>query len=177
MDIPENLRTQRLSLTRPHPSDAADVFAAYAADPEVTRYLTWEPHSDEASVRAFLRETGEQRLRGEAYTWLVRDRSDGSCLGMISARDGLHGMELGYVLARAAWGRGLMTEAAGAVVAMLLAQPDVWRVWAYCDCENAASARVMLKLGMTREGTLKRWSRAPALGDAPRDCDIYARTR
>jgi len=57
-----------------------------------------------------------------------------------------------------------------------LAQPGVYRVWAYCDVENRASARVMEKVGMEREGLLRRYARF-AVSDEPRDVYMYAKTR
>jgi [ribosomal protein S5]-alanine N-acetyltransferase len=63
-------------------------------------------------------------------------------------------VELGYALARAYWGRGFATEAGTAVVAWALERPEIHRVWAVCDAENVASARMLEKLGMRREGPL-----------------------
>jgi ribosomal-protein-alanine N-acetyltransferase len=70
-----------------------------------------------------------------------------------------------------------MTEAAGAVVNWAVAQPQVYRVWATVDLENRASQRVLEKVGMTREGVLRRWLVAPTLGPVPRDVWCYARIR
>jgi RimJ/RimL family protein N-acetyltransferase len=77
------------------------------------------------------------------------------------------------VLARSAWAQGYATEAAGAVVAWALAQPELHRVWAVCDVENAASARVLEKSGMTREACLRAWVVMPAF-PSPRDVWCYA---
>ena len=54
-----------------------------------------------------------------------------------------------------------------------LAQRDLHRVWAVCDVDNEASARVLEKAGMTREGRLRAWAALPAF-DAPRDVWCYA---
>jgi RimJ/RimL family protein N-acetyltransferase len=84
---------------------------------------------------------------------------------------------LGYVLGRKFWGQGYMTEAVRAVVDYALAEPEVFRVWAVCDVENAASARVLEKAGMRREGILRRWSMHPNISDEPRDSLCYARVK
>jgi RimJ/RimL family protein N-acetyltransferase len=47
-------------------------------------------------------------------------------------------------------------------------------VWAVCDVKNIVSARVMEKVGMKREGTLRRGVLHPNINDEPRDCFIYA---
>ena len=83
-------------------------------------------------------------------------------------------VEVGYVLARPYWGKGYMTEVLCAIIEWALAQPDIFRVQAVCDVENIASARVMEKAGMTREGTLRRYVSHPNLSNEPRDAYIYA---
>jgi RimJ/RimL family protein N-acetyltransferase len=77
------------------------------------------------------------------------------------------------VLARSAWRQGYATEAARAVVAWGLAQPEMHRVWAVCDVENPASGRVLEKAGMTREACLRAWAVMPAF-PGPRDVWCYA---
>jgi len=70
-----------------------------------------------------------------------------------------------------------MTEALTEIAAWALAQPDIFRISAVCDTENTASARVMEKSGLHREGLLRRWLVHPNISTEPRDCFIYARTR
>ena len=84
------------------------------------------------------------------------------------------GVSIGYVLARAFWGNGYMTEALGAVINWALSQTDVYRVWAICDIENQASVRVMEKAGMQKEGILRRWVKLPRFSETPRDCYCYS---
>lgn len=105
------------------------------------------------------------------------DEGYGQLLGMVGVKFDGHKAELGYVLARPYWGRGYMTEAAQAVVDWALTQEDIYRVWAICDVENGASARVMEKIGMHREGLLHRWIIHPNRSDEPRDCFAYAKTK
>jgi RimJ/RimL family protein N-acetyltransferase len=96
---------------------------------------------------------------------------------MIELRMQGHRAEIGYVLARSHWKRGYMIEAARAVVEWALSQPEVFRVWAVCDVENMASAQVLEKIGMRREGTLSRWIIHPNVSKEPRDCYCYALTK
>jgi RimJ/RimL family protein N-acetyltransferase len=71
--------------------------------------------------------------------------------------------ELGYWVAAHAWGRGLATEAAGAMAAYGFAECGLHRVQARHFMRNPASGRVMQKLGMRLEGVLRgayrRWGR------------------
>jgi ribosomal-protein-alanine N-acetyltransferase len=174
---PAALATARLRLRAPVLDDAAAIFAEYAQDPEVTRYLTWQPHASVEVTREFLRRCAEAWRGDREFPWALTLRERDRAIGMLTLRAEGHRVNLGYALARPYWGRGLMTEAAAAVVQWALAQPDVYRVWAVCDVENAASARVLEKAGLEREGVLRRWIHHPGAGSTPRDCLCYARVR
>ena len=68
-----------------------------------------------------------------------------------------------------------MTEALAEVAGWAMRQDDIWRIGTVCDVENRASARVMEKAGLEREGILRRWIIHPNVGFEPRDCFSYAR--
>ncbi len=55
LEPPDVIKTGQLTLRRPRLSDADDIFDTYAADPEVTRYVTWPPYKDRSEVAPFLR--------------------------------------------------------------------------------------------------------------------------
>lgn len=86
-------------------------------------------------------------------------------------------MQFGYCLARDAWGRGYATEAAKAFVETVFANPAIYRIQAFCDIENTASARVLEKIGLSHEGTLRRYMVLPNMGEAPRDMHCYAKIK
>jgi RimJ/RimL family protein N-acetyltransferase len=88
-----------------------------------------------------------------------------------------HRMTFGYCLARDAWGHGFATEAATAFVDFVLNNPAYWRIQAFCDVENRASARVLEKAGLKLEGTLRRYLLLPNRSDVPRDVFCYAKVR
>jgi RimJ/RimL family protein N-acetyltransferase len=87
------------------------------------------------------------------------------------------GVQLGYVLARQFWGNGYMTEALKTIIDWAFDQNDIYRVWAVCDIENTASARVMVKAGLEKEGILRRWVILPNFGEKPRDCFCFSIVR
>ena len=78
-------------------------------------------------------------------------------IGSIACRVRGHAVDIGYAVARAYWREGYTTEAGRPVMAWTAELPKVYRVWAVCDCDNTASARVLEKLGMSREGLPRRW--------------------
>ena len=175
--FPETFRTARLVLRPIVADDAAVIFDAYAQDAAVTRYLTWRPHSSRGDTDAYI----ARCLAAPAEmvrTYVITGGADGDVRGAFDVRRTARWrIEVGYVLARAWWRQGLMTEAFTAVVDWAMREPGVFRIGAVCDVENIGSARVMEKSGLVREAVLRRWMLHPNVGDEPRDCFSYARTR
>jgi RimJ/RimL family protein N-acetyltransferase len=178
--FPDSLQTTRLILRPIARGDAAAIFDGYAQDPEVTRFMTFRPHASLADADAYVTRCLDAP---SARTYALVARSDPALLGTFELRRGTptgpasHRLGFGYVLARAAWGHGLMTEALTAAADWALAQPTIWRIGDVCDIENHASARVMAKAGLTCEGILRRWTMHPNISDEPRDCLSYAKVR
>jgi RimJ/RimL family protein N-acetyltransferase len=176
--FPEILETQRLLLRRPRAADADALFSAYAQDREVTRYLIWTPHDSVETTRAFVTDCENRWKTGNDFPYVLTGKSDGAAaLGMIDIRTSGHRADLGFVLAREHWGRGLMPEALSALIAHALAQPFIYRIQATCDVENRASARALQKAGLTREGLLRRYIIHPNISPEPRDSLLYAVTK
>jgi ribosomal-protein-alanine N-acetyltransferase len=174
---PESIETERLRLRRPQIDDAQTLFDTYTQDAEVTRFLAWRPHTSVEETRGFLERCESVWSTGEAYPYVIERRENGEVLGMIEMRIQGHSAGLGYVLAKKYWGQGLMSEAAQALVDWALSQPEIYRVFAFCDTENIGSARVMEKAGMQREGRLRRYFVHPNLGNEPRDVYMYAKVK
>ena len=189
---PETFQTARLRLRRPRMEDAPSIFSSYASDPDVALYLPWRPHKDVEETQTFLSHLLNAMESGGTHAWIVEGREDRRLMGFMSmgfqsAREGdflstdeerrYYKVGFAYHLARSEWGQGYATEAARALVDWALSQPQVFRIWTLCDVENGASARVLEKLGLVREGVLKRWSIRPNLSPEPRDSYCYALAR
>jgi RimJ/RimL family protein N-acetyltransferase len=177
MKPPAMLETARLVLRKPVMDDADAIFTTYASDPAATRYVSFRTHRSPAEARGYVQQCTAGWAGSGPFTWAIVLRESGRLAGMIDIRPQNHRVELGYILGREYWGRGYMTEVVRAVSDWALAQPEVHRVWAVCDVDNLASARVMEKAGMAREGTLQRWAVHPNLSAAPRDFWCYARVK
>jgi [ribosomal protein S5]-alanine N-acetyltransferase len=177
MRPPVTFDTPRLHLRPPVIEDAEGLFAAYMQDTEVTKYLTWRPHQSAEETRGFVQHCIARWPDGPSFPWVIVKREDGELLGMLEMRINEFKAEIGYVLARRFWVQGYMTEAVRALLDWAIAQPEIYRVWATCDVENIASARVLEKAGMQREGLLRRWIVHPNIGPEPRDSWCYARVR
>jgi len=174
MKPPETFVTDRLCLRRPTLSDAESIHDGYATDPEVTRYLIWQPHKHIDETKEFLRRCDEGWSTGSDYPWAITLKDSGELIGMVGLRVHEYKADAGYCLARKFWGKGFATEAATAIVSWALAQPQIYRVWAMVDVDNAASARVLEKVGMEREGIMRRSQMHPGVSSEPRDSYVYA---
>ncbi|BBD70507.1 GCN5-related N-acetyltransferase [Nostoc commune NIES-4072] len=109
-----------------------------------------------------------------AFPYVLIRKEDAQLIGMVEIRINHFKVDMGYVLAKSEWGKGYMPEGVQTLIDWALAQNEIYRVWAVCDVENQASVRVMEKVGMHREGILRRWFMHPNISLAPRDCYCYA---
>lgn len=175
--LPASLETARLRLRAPRPADADAIFAGYAQDAEITRYLMWTPHRSVAETRAFVADCIAAWQVGPRRPYVLTTHDDDTAIGMLDAIPRATRLTIGYVLARPAWGRGLMVEAVDAVTTAALAHPDCFRVEAFCDVDNLGSARLLEKAGFVREGRMERYNVHPNVSTEPRACFLYARWR
>ncbi len=157
--IPLPIRTPRLIL-RDFEATDFDAVHAYASDPDVTRHTPWGPNTEADTRDAIARSLESQGARPRhEYNLAIIDPARDLLIGSI----GLHPrdpanrtVETGYCLRADAWGRGFASEAARALVGAGFARLGLHRVFATCDARNQASAHVLEKLGMRREGHFRR---------------------
>jgi [ribosomal protein S5]-alanine N-acetyltransferase len=175
--LPDRFNTERLMLRPIEQGDAAAIFTGYAQDPEVVRFVSFRQHRSLADTDAYIARCLATPTSA-ARTYVLIERTGEALIGAFDLRRrDLHRLDCGYVMARSWWGRGLMTEALSAVAAWAMAQDAIWRLGAVCDIDNIASARVMEKAGLRREGLLRRWMLHPNISPEPRDCFSYAIVR
>jgi RimJ/RimL family protein N-acetyltransferase len=133
----ERLDTPRLLLRPFVPGDVDAIHAVYA-DPDVMRWV------DSYSAH--------QRAHGFAF-WAVLERESGALIGDAGLHSTVVGeVELGYTLAKSAWGRGYATEAAGAWIQAAFGELGIREVIALAEPPNRASVHVLEKLGFRRDG-------------------------
>jgi ribosomal-protein-alanine N-acetyltransferase len=137
------LETERL-LLREHEPEDIDVFCAMEMDPDVRRFVGGRPRTREEAAQKFRKMRSKSRLPFCAIVY----KAEGKYIG----RGGLHPMPggapgLGFYIARAYWGRGFATEAARAFVEYGFRELKVPRIISSVEVGNAASSRVLVKLG------------------------------
>ncbi|MFB9619174.1 GNAT family N-acetyltransferase [Brooklawnia cerclae] len=157
------LTTARLSLRRLAVDDAGQMHTNWAGDPEVTTYLTWQPHATCADTRDYLASRVAAYADPATYDWGIELRDTGQLIGDISvveADDAIAMKTIGYCLGRPWWHRGYTSEALAAVISFLIEQVGANRVAASHDPRNVFSGRVMAACGMRYEGTLRAGDRS-----------------
>lgn len=167
------LETERLVLRRPAIGDAPAIFERYARHPQVTRYLTWPAHRSLEETRSFLQGLDESIERVDQAAWTITERTDERPCGMLSLLLSPPEVRFGYCLAESAWGRGVATEAAGAVLPLVWEITELQQVVAHCHPAHERSARVLEKLGFACTGLERRYVVLPALGRQPQDMLRY----
>ncbi len=158
----QTIETPRLILRRFTREDAGDMYTCWASDEEVTRFLTWPPHSSGEATAMLLDAWTARYQDGGYFNWAIEWRETGRVIGNISAvrlEEAIDSAEIGYCMGRAYWGRGIMTEVLRHVIAFLFEKAALQRIWAGHDTLNPRSGRVMAKAGMRPEGVLRRGGR------------------
>lgn len=154
---PRVIETERLVL-RPFEFDDVDDVYAYAKDPEWSRFLRVLPRPYERvhAEQFIARQTLLDWVEHTAWAIVLKERVVGG-IGLRFNFEHRHA-ELGYSIARSEWGNGYTTEAARAVIdAGFRTHEDLIRIHARADENNTGSQRVMEKVGMTKEGVLRKY--------------------
>ncbi|MFJ9415521.1 GNAT family N-acetyltransferase [Streptomyces sp. NPDC101227] len=153
------IRTERLEL-RPVRTEDFEAIYAYQRLPEVCRYLYWGPYEEAESRAAVATKTTRTTLResGDILNLAVIVRESGRLIGDVtffwtSAEHRQGG--IGYVFHPGHGGHGYATEASRALLKLGFEDLQLHRIQAELDGRNTASARVLERLGMRREGHLR----------------------
>jgi RimJ/RimL family protein N-acetyltransferase len=135
------------------------------------RYQAWGPNT-EAETQAYVREAARLWHQRPQTSFPHAVIADGEVTGVgdLHLRGGEQG-EIGYGIHPRAWGRGLATAVARELLRIAFEEHGLHRVYATCDPRNVASARVLVKIGMSHEGRMRE---NVLIRDGWRDSDLYA---
>lgn len=130
-------------------------FMEWASSEEVTKWLLWNQYTSRADAEVFFREVVEQHPWFKAIC--LGDKVIGSVT--LDQRKGAHSCtaELGYVIARKYWGKGLGTRAVHLAIQHAFKDLEIKRIEAYVDPTNIGSQRILEKNGFIKEGLLKNF--------------------
>jgi len=141
------------------PFRASDAEAAWAIyeDPEVSRFLGWErPPFEEYRPRFLSRMEAWAGYPQGQGVWAMLERESGRMAGMLMLKPLDEGpeVEVGYHLARWAWGHGYATEGARSALRHGFTEAGLSRIVAVVHPENGRSLRVIDRVGMSPAGDL-----------------------
>jgi RimJ/RimL family protein N-acetyltransferase len=163
------LDSERLRLRALDVRDAPDVYALYA-DRVAVRYGYAPPMNDLDDARRVIQETIALARGRTLFHFGVADRQDDRVVGhatLFNWDQPQRRAEIGYSIRRDLWGQGLGSEAVSALMAFAFERLDLRRIEADADPRNAASIRLLEKLGFVREGYLReRWEVNGEIQDA-----------
>lgn len=152
-----NIVTDRLVIRAARMSDSQDIYE-YSRDPEVARHVMWDAHRSIHQTRAYVRFLIKQYRNCSPSTFVIALKDTGKVIGTIGfmwVQPDNRAAEVGYSLSREYWNRGIMSEALRAVLIFGFKKLNLNRIEAQHECDNPASGRVMQKVGMRYEGTLR----------------------
>jgi [ribosomal protein S5]-alanine N-acetyltransferase len=151
------LMGRRILLREPHEGDAEALFR-HTSDPEVTRYLAFDPPAHLDETRGFIARCREHRLQDREYTFVIADVVTDEALGVITLRHldpPMGTAQIGTWIARSVWGSGVNLEAKQLLLDYAFGPLGLHRIEARIVPGNRRSCRAFEKLGAQLEGTLR----------------------
>ena len=147
------LTTPRLALRRVT-TDDLDWLAALYSDPDVMRYLGGVKDRTKAEEILNIRILQYYDQHPGFGIWMTIERATGTCLGLhlLNHIRGESIVQVGFTLAKSAWGKGFGTEMAAAVLRYGFVDLKLPRIAGMASLKNRASQRVLLKIGLERRG-------------------------
>ncbi|MBE6153041.1 MAG: GNAT family N-acetyltransferase [Firmicutes bacterium] len=147
----QRLETKNLILRKLEIEDYKGAFKNWCNDPEVTKYVTWEPHKSEEVTKELYETWIKEYNNPNTYKWIVIEKESNEPIGTISVvrfyQEDLSA-EIGYCYGKNWWGKGYATEALTKVIDYLLNDIGLEKVVARHLVSNPASGKVMEKSGM-----------------------------
>jgi len=172
------LTTDRLGLRRFAPSDL-DWLADLYGDSDVTRYLGGVKNRSETQAFLDTRILAYYEEHPGLGIWMTVERATGARVGfhLLNHIRGESIIQVGFALAKSAWGAGYATEMAGAVLRYGFLDLNLPRIAGMANLENRASQHVLLKIGLERRGERAfphpDYSSAGAMAWFERDADEW----
>jgi len=169
--------SKRLQFRKPAVGDAYILFTTYTQDSEVAKFTTWKPHVSIEETKSFIKMCIEKWKKKDEFNYIIESRENKRLIGMIKVKTDQDKANVGYVIARKYWNNGYATESVLAMVDALFGLGDITEVRAFCDAQNNASVKVMVKAGMTFVKVLPNYIIHPNLSNDKRDCLLYSITK
>lgn len=146
----KTITTDRLVLRKFKINDAPYVFKNWASDPENVATLTWNVHPNVDFTLSLLKSWISEYSNIHYYRWCITLKDSDIPIGGIDVNNIIDDStcEIGFVLSKSLWNKGIMTEATRAVIDYLFSKTSFTTISAYHNVDNPASGRVLQKSGM-----------------------------
>jgi len=153
-----NFETKRLKLRQLTFADLDDVYK-FCSNSRVAYPMTWEVNTSPEITNEFLKEVITGYEKGESGEWAIEWKETGRVIGVAAFIEWSNKhkcLEIGYFLSEDYWGKGIVTEALQELIYYGFSELNSIRIEGRCDTDNTGSQKVMQKLGMKYEGTLRK---------------------
>lgn len=167
------IETQRLILRKIEMNDANRMFEFIFSDHRVMDNLIKGPHQSITETINRLTEITNQYVSEKFCYWGIEVKESGELIGTIDLfnfNEDTENCEVGYNIGFNWWNNGYGTEALHAVVEFAFRIMDIHKISATHNIDNPASGKIMLKVGMKREGIIRHMIRK---NNQYKDCGIY----
>lgn len=157
------LETDRLILRKFTEKDIEPAFRNWTSDEKVTEFLTWPVHSSVEVTGGIIKEWIAGYESKDFYQWAIvpKDNNDEpiGTISVVSKKDDLDIVHIGYCIGSKWWCRGITSEAFSGIIPFLFETVGVNRIESRHDPKNPNSGKVMMKCGLQYEGTLRQSDR------------------
>lgn len=152
------LETERLLLRKFEISDAKELYENWTSDYNINTYLGWSSHKSIEETEDKIRRWVNDYKNENVYKWVIIEKNTGIPIGSIGAESVSRkhqNCDLGYSIGSKWWNKGYMSEALKRVIDFLLNEEEMILIETKYNSRNAASGRVMEKVGMKKDATLR----------------------
>ena len=152
------IETKRCILRKFTKNDIDDLYE-YASDSEVTQFLSWDTYKSIDMAVDYIENVLLKYSKNEIAPWGIEWKENSKMIGSIDfvGYDRKNfSAEIGYVLNKKYWNKGIMTEVLKEIVKFGFDEMNLVRIETRLDSMNVASEREMQKNGLKYEGTLRK---------------------
>lgn len=140
--------------------DAEAMYKNWASDEEVTKFLTWPPHSSVEVTKVVLKDWIDNYKEDDFYQWAITLKEYGDepigSITVVEKNEKVNMVHIGYCIGKRWWNTGVTSEALKALINYFFKEVGINRVESRHDPNNPNSGKVMMKCGMRYEGTVRQ---------------------
>lgn len=154
----EQIETKRLRLRKLELEDIPLYFERLSSSKEIPKYMLWNTHKEIEETIKYVTDSVKRYEEGHCYKWVIALKETNELIGIIELlrfKEEEQSCSFAYMLAKAYWNKGYMTEALDAVLDFAFTKLEVKVIEADHFSENIASGKVMQKVGMRYKSTQK----------------------